>query len=180
MTVAKLIQLVLPPCSPMCFRSLDERSEIESRFGLTFPEDYWELSRAFGAGTFRCGSQWLGIVNPCRRFYVESIEYENSMHRKHRDFYHDIPQAFFPEPNGLFHLGSYACVDTDVSVGGSIWWRIEGIPDAWPIMTNHTHGPWRRYDVSLGKFLVDVFTNELQLDGFPIESNVTFEPDVKT
>jgi len=149
MPLSHLLSLVHPPDVPINSGSPTLRQELESKINLILPEDIYDFAARYGSGMF---SDTLAILNPFSASYLEVITEVSDCYRdlKKSEGNSTISYDIYPANPGLLVCG------TEVN-GGLIFWLTEGDPSSWPLILMTVDFQFERRDVSLTKFLGQVF-----------------------
>ena len=127
-TIGSLISIVAPPVSPE--DNEGDWGDVEDSLGTDLPDDFKDLVRAYGSGSF-CG---ISVWSP----FNGRFDGEFSLLVRAESFLDDFaifreknPEEFeypiFPEEDGLLEWASAAN-------GAKICWLAQGSPNAWPVV----------------------------------------------
>ena len=156
MTIDELIQIVFPPSEPVHTGSREEWADVEKRFGVRFPDDYFEVAQNYGSGEFLSGT--LEIANPFDPKYEVWLNYElKKLQRYQRDDPDEMPYAVFPQSDGLLPFGR----DDN---GNRFFWITRGEPNTGPIVCRSGAYHWEVVQSTLTNFLQLLITNKLDID----------------
>jgi hypothetical protein len=127
--LARLVRVMPPPRKPTATGSAEEWKALETRLGMTFPEDFKQFIARYGAGEI---NGFIRVGNP---FHFRNLdEYEKGVRGRletYRGLRADDPKAWpyraWPAPGGLFPLGSTAN-------GDEILWHTTGKSEGWTVL----------------------------------------------
>jgi hypothetical protein len=159
MTIETLIKAVPPPAAPTyAFHGPWEPIEAELRTPL--PQDYKDLIRLYGFGTFMGHLSVNGPTVPydhCRlvpeAFAVQQMFVNDSPHIR-----------MYPQPGGLLACGNVQDV-------GYLFWLTRGPVDEWPIVIwDHDaseEDELKLFEFDLTDFLAGLITGDIPIDNSP-------------
>lgn len=154
-----LTHLCPPPTGPS---DPIDWAAVETRLGMSLPEDYKELASFYGPGRF---ADYLQIFHPHAR--SDYVDLTGPMPAAIRAQLHkDRTRGSYPvpyDPRSLFLMGN-----TDN--GEYLFWITEPpeAPDSWRIAVNEARGPrWFTFDGTVTEFLTSVLSGETVLPQFP-------------
>src|SRR6185503_3653210 len=125
-TVEDLVRLVAPPAVPVAADG--DWLAVARSLGVDLPDDYKDLVRTYGLGSFEDITLWTPFAEPVRggsNLVVQALD----LVELHRPFREMAPEEFihplFPEPGGLLEWASTGDAD-------SLCWLTVGEPNEWP------------------------------------------------
>lgn len=159
MTIETLIKALPPPLAPTYV--FDGPWEpIEAAIGLRLPEDYKELARIYGSGTFMGFISIYDAVGPDPD--CQLVPELSEVRRFFRQYWPDIP--IYPQPGGLLACGS-------TNTGEYLFWLTRGLVSEWPIVVwDHDcleGEELELFEYDLTNFLAGLVTGEIRPRAFP-------------
>jgi hypothetical protein len=158
------LESILPrPSNPQEATANYDWTNVEGELGTQLPIDYKEFINEYGTGKI---DDFLVILNPfSQNKFVNLIERGRRELSAWLDLKQRFPQYYtdvlFPSPGGLF---PFAGTDN----GNSIFWRTNGVPEAWTVTIFDPRGPEHfDYNGGMADFLSAVLTQSIQCDVFP-------------
>jgi hypothetical protein len=169
MTIEALIEVVPPPEKP--HRPFTGPWEpVEASLGTALPDDYKELARLYGRGTFM---GLLSVNLPGDRDRRGNLEGELGRAGAMVNYGVPVPYPVWPEPGGLLNIGLTAFNDR-------LFWLTRGDPAEWRIVVwDRAFQRLETFDCGLTGFLAGLATGEIAPDGFEgraLSSAPRFEP----
>jgi hypothetical protein len=140
-TVDDLVRLVPPPMTPV--DADGDWGLVESSLGLRLPDDYEELVRRYGVGSFDDMVLWSPFDTSAHggfNLVVQAHGLVDFHYALRSEYPEDFPYPLDPEPGGLLEWagsgdGDYLC------------WLIEGEANNWPVIVWNIRKGTDRHDV---------------------------------
>jgi len=169
MTIEALIAVVPPPAGPQgAFAGPWE--PVEAHLGTKLPEDYKQLARLYGRGTFM---ELLSVNLPGDRDRRGSLEGELRMAGAMVNYGVPVPYPVWPEPGGLLNIGLTAFNDR-------LFWLTRGDPAEWRVVVwDRAFQRLETFDCDLTGFLAGLATGEIAPEAFAdraLSAAPLFEP----
>ncbi|MGW3208989.1 Lsr2 family DNA-binding protein [Streptomyces sp. NPDC001135] len=172
MTLLERLTELCPPPAPV--QPPVNWASVESALRLRLPEDYKQLTAAYGPGRF---ANFLWVFDP-RHTSVHVNLISPAQDRTREQVRDDYARGIYPAPVDPDLL--LPCGGTDN--GEDLFWITDpkNDPDAWTIAVNEARGPrWYTFDGNLTQFLVAVLSGTTTVPQFPeslLEGGVDFKP----
>jgi hypothetical protein len=123
----ELTTLVTPPEHPLGTGCTEQEfAEMQKTFGIELPPDYTALCRTYGSGEFEMPHAGLIVRNCLEPEFWANLPLELDGTRSLFEAY-DVSRPTFPEPSGLFPLGS------DEYINYFLFATNELSPDTWAV-----------------------------------------------
>lgn len=172
MTIEALIAVAQPPIEPVdAFNGPWE--PIEAVFGTPLPQDFKDLARRYGAGTFL---EILQVHMPSSPEPGMDLIWQARNIRAGLLQLGDLEEPLWPDPEGLIPFGQ-----TDYS--DFLFWRPRGPPDSWPIVIwGRGLQEFETIDCGLTDFLTGLATGEIETENLPDDlasCPIIFQPLVR-
>lgn len=154
MSIKELIAVVKSPKHPMEKGDARKWRAVQKRLGVRLPKDLYSFGKNYGTGCL-CGG-FIAVYNPFSASYMKFIETEceslRHANKRGKDWY----VVVYPEAGGLFPWG----MDQN---GNSMYWRMNGSPNDWPIMLReHGFPKLEEWDLPMTTFLAKALTNKIK------------------
>lgn len=145
--LADLVRLVPPPSEPV--DGDGEWRRVWPSLGCRLPQDYQDLVRVYGVGSFDDVTLWtpftthsgLNLVVQARSLVTDYDELRVGNPAS-------VPYPLFPEAGGMLPWAS-------TGDGDSLCWLTGDEPDQWPVVEWNSREGARRHDVGAVQFLVE-------------------------
>ena len=169
MTIEALVKAIPPPVMPLA--AFDGPWEpVEAELGMALPQDYKDLMRLYGFGSFL---EFLGLNVPVsENFNVRFVPQARLICDGFQSMREDVPYPLWPEPGGLLPVGS-----TDN--GDYLMWLTRGRPEDWGgVVWGRAFLSFELFDCDLTSFLAGLATGEIVPEEFPDDLFPCDEPFV--
>ncbi len=162
----QLKELVSPPTNAVNTGSLNEWESVRNEIGLPLPRELYELNATYGSGYFIDGDFAIELHRAFRPGYPLLVEWNRRIFEQEEKRSPDLYR-------GMFEIGCYSRGD-DFSSHGRVFWTIDVNSPQWLLGITR---PLTRFDLSLTGLLVAIFSDKIQVPGFPSPfTALRFEP----
>jgi len=175
MSFNDLVNVLPPPITPSENDVDRSWTDIESRLGISLPDDYRKYIRRYGSG---CIGAFIWPFNPFSKNENLNLEFQvaartRALRTSKEQFSIVLPFPLYPQEGGLLPWGA-----TDN--GDVLFWLTEGCPNEWSVVINEARAEiYERYQSTMTDFLHNLISARISSEIIPsdfIDHDTLFSP----